>query len=305
MVRKGRLAIAIITCAAVLGVISSETYLHFAGVGSYPIYDIDNEIKYIPAANQHGIFLNNNAWYFNDRHMGNISNWRQEKHPDILLAGNSIVLGGNPFNHDDKLGPLLEKDLGAATTVWSVAADGWSNVNEMVYFDRNPDVIQNADTVIIEYMCGGLGAATPWLGYDVFPDHKTWLLTSTIFRKFVLRAIFGPVTNPFASLHVTGVANAAQLQRFKTLISSVSKNRNVVIFMYPMLWELHDQHSWLETTAPVRDLCRQNSLTCIDVAREPTWTESAYKGDGVHPTVAGNKVLASILARAVTSKSAQ
>jgi hypothetical protein len=131
MVRKGRLAIAVITCAAVLGVISSETYLHFAGFGSYPIYDIDNEIKYIPAANQHGTFINRNAWYFNDRHMGNISNWRQEKHPDILLAGNSIVLGGNPFNHDDKLGPLLEKDLGAATTVWSVAAGGWSNVNDL------------------------------------------------------------------------------------------------------------------------------------------------------------------------------
>jgi hypothetical protein len=54
--------------------------------------------EYILAANQHGRFLNRNAWYFNDRHMGNISNWRQEKHPDFLLIGNSIVLGGNPIN---------------------------------------------------------------------------------------------------------------------------------------------------------------------------------------------------------------
>jgi lysophospholipase L1-like esterase len=45
-------------------------------------------------------------------------------------------------------------------------------------------------------------------------------------------------------------------------------------------------------------------VICIDVAREPTWGESAYQGDGVHPTVAGNKVLASILAKAVTNKSA-
>ena len=46
-------------------------------------------------------------------------------------------------------------------------------------------------------------------------------------------------------------------------------------------------------------------MICIDVAREPTWDESAYQGDGVHPTVAGNKVLASLLAKAVTNKSAE
>ena len=114
MVRNRRFVLIVIICAALLGLISSEIFLSFAGFGSYPIYDIDNEIKYIPAANQHGRFLNRNAWYFNDRHMGNISNWHQEKHPDFLLIDNSIVLGGNPINHDDKLGPLLEKELGKA-----------------------------------------------------------------------------------------------------------------------------------------------------------------------------------------------
>jgi hypothetical protein len=103
---------------------------------------------------------------------------------------------------------------------------------------------------------------------------------------------------------VTGVADAAQLQRFKTLISSVSRDRNVVIFMYPTLKDHSDRPGWPEAAAPIGDLCRVNSLTCIDVAREPTWTESAYKGDGVHPTVAGNKVPASILAKAVTNTSA-
>lgn len=304
MVRNRRLALVALICVALVGLIFSEIYLRYAGFGSYPIYGIDDEIKYIPAANQHGNFLNRNSWYFNDRHMGNIFNWCQEKHPNILLIGNSIVLGGNPFTHGDKLGPLLEKDVGAATTVWSVAAGGWSNVNEMVYLDRNPDVLKNADTVIIEYMSGGLTAASPWPGYYVFPDDNTWLLTSYIFRKYVLNALIGSATSDFGSLPVTGVADAAQLQRFKTLISSASKDRNVVIFMYPKRKELRDQPGWLEATAPIRDLCQVNLLICIDVAQEPTWTESAYEADGVHPTVAGNKVLASILARAVTNKSA-
>jgi lysophospholipase L1-like esterase len=297
-------AIIWLICIAVFGLISCEIYLRYAGIGSYPIYVIDNDIKYIPAANQHGRFRNRNDWYFNDRHMGNISNWRPERHPNVLLIGDSIVFGGNPFNHHDKLGPLLEKDLGATTTVWSVAASAWTNVNEMVYLDRNPDVLQNADTVIIEYMSDGLAAANPWPGYYVFPDHKAWLLTSYIFRRNVLAPLLERITSAFGSVPVTGATDAAQLQRFKMLISSVSSKRNVVIFMYPMISELRDNSSWLAATAPVRHLCQENAVICIDVAREPTWGESAYQGDGVHPTVAGNKVLASILAKAVTNKSA-
>jgi hypothetical protein len=49
--------------------ITSEVYLRYAGFASYPNYDIDAQIKYIPAANQHGSFLNRNAWFFNDRHV--------------------------------------------------------------------------------------------------------------------------------------------------------------------------------------------------------------------------------------------
>ncbi|MGH6847441.1 MAG: hypothetical protein ACREC0_08370 [Methylocella sp.] len=278
--------------------------MRYVGFGSYPIYDIDNDIKYIPGANQHGRFRNRNFWYFNDRHMGNISDWRPERHPNVLLIGDSIVFGGNPFNHGDKLGPLLEKGLGATTTVWSVAASAWTNVNEMVYLERNPDVLQSADTVIVEYMSDGLTAANPWPGYYVFPDHKPWLLTSYIFRRNVLVPLLGRISSDCGSVPATGATDAAQLQRFKMLISSVSSKRNVVIFMYPMRFELRDRSGWLEATAPVRNLCQENTLICIDVALEPTWGESAYKGDGVHPTVAGNKALASILAKAVINKSA-
>jgi hypothetical protein len=111
-----------------------------------------------------------------------------------LLIGNSIVLGGNPINHDDKLGPLLEKE-GCGCTV---AAGGWTNVNEMVYLDRNPDVLQNADTVIVENMGCGPAGANPWPGgYYVFPDHKPWLLTSYIFRKYVPGAFLGFTTSDF------------------------------------------------------------------------------------------------------------
>ena len=166
--------------------IITELYLRSAGFSSYPIYDVGDDIKYIPSANQNGKFLNTNAWYFNDRHMGNIPNWSADKHPNIVLVGNSIVLGGNPFRHSDKLGPLLEKNLGAPYTVWSVAAGGWTNVNELAYLDHNTDVLENADAVIIEFMEGGLSTFAPWPGYYVFPGSKPWVLTGYIFYKYVV-----------------------------------------------------------------------------------------------------------------------
>jgi lysophospholipase L1-like esterase len=299
MVRRRLFTATVVLCAVVFGLVSSEWYLYSAGYGSYPIYDVDHEIKYIPAANQHGRFLNRNAWYFNDRHMGNKANWDPAKHPDVLLVGNSIVLGGNPFNHDDKLGPLLEKDLGGGATVWSAAAGGWSNVNEMVYLDRNADVLQNADAVIIEYMEGGLSAPNPWPGYYVFPDRKGLSLTSYAIGKYVVRPLLGRVTTDFGSLPATGATDPAQLLRFKTLVSTIAKDHKLVIFMYPMLKNLRNKPGWLAAIAPIQEICRDFALTCIDVAQEPNWTEGAYSADGVHPTVSGNKTLASILANAL------
>ncbi len=279
--------------------ISSEVYLRYAGFASYPIYDVDAQIKYIPAANQHGSFLNHNAWFFNDRHMGNISNWSAEKHPNILLIGNSIVLGGNPFNHQDKLGPLLEKDLGGRYTVWSAAAGGWSNINEMTYLDRNADVVRNADAVILEYMDGGFSAPSNWPGYYVFPDQKPWSLTLYTFRKYVIPRLVHMAASDFGSLPPTGTFDEAQLQRFKTLVANVAKAHKVLIFMYPLAKDLQNKSAWLDATAPILELCKATMAKCLDIAQEPAWNEKAYGSDGLHPTVNGNKILASVLANAI------
>lgn len=281
---------------------SSEIFLRYAGFASYPVYDVDAQIKYIPAANQHGSFLNRSAWYFNNRHMGNIADWNPSKHPNILLVGNSIVLGGNPFNHPDKIGPLLEKDLGGRYTVWSAAAGGWSNVNELTYLDRNADVVGNADEVIIEYMAGGLSAPSEWPGYTVFPDQKPWSVTLYTFRKYVLPRLLhasSSSTSDFGALPPTGQFDETQLQRFKARVAGVAKEHKLTIFLYPTAADLRNRSKWLEATAPILELCKTTLAKCLDIAQEPPWTEKAYGSDGIHPTLEGNKILASILAKAV------
>ncbi|HEX3496267.1 MAG TPA: SGNH/GDSL hydrolase family protein [Methylocella sp.] len=279
-------------------IISSELYLRYAGYGSFPIYDVDNDVQYIPAANQHGRFLNRYAWFFNNRHMGNISNWSPEIHPNLLLIGNSIVFGSNTVNPDDKLAPLLEKDLGGRYTVWSVAAGSWTNVNEMAYLDRNADVLHNADTVIIEYMEDDLIVPTAWPGYYIFPDHKPWILTGYLFCRYALnRLARAGIVDFFWT--PSGMPDAAQLQRFKEQVTSVAKEHKIVIFNFPTVINLQNKSAWLEVIAPIEDLCRTTMAKCVDIAQEPAWNERVYTSDGIHPTVEGNKILASILANAI------
>lgn len=297
MRRRRLITVSTVVFAFIL--VTTEMYLRYAGFNSYPIYDIDDDIKYIPSANQQGRFLKRNAWYFNDRNMGNIYNWTAEKHPNLLLIGNSIVLGGNPFHHPDKLGPLLEKDLGGRYIVWSAAAGGWTNVNEMAYLDRNADVLKNADAVVVEYMEGGLSAANAWPGYYVFPDRKPWILAEYIFRRYVLPRLTKAASLDFGSLPRTGASDRAQWQRFEALATNIAKQHKLVIFFYPALDNLKNRSAWQAEIAPIEELCRTISAKCLDIAQAPAWNEKFYSSDGVHPTVEGNKTLASILANAV------
>jgi hypothetical protein len=297
MDRRRRVKIAL-ACLTVIA-ISSEIGLRLLGAGSYPLYDIDDEIKYIPSANQHGTYFNRYAWHFNDRHMASRFNWSAEKHPNLVLVGNSIVLGGNTSKHDEKLGALLEKELMGRYIVWPVAAGGWSNVNEMAYLDRNADVLQNADAVIIEFMEGGLSLTAPWPGYDVFPDERPWLLTAHIVREMWLSLLAQKTFRDFGSLPQFGVPDKHELERFRTLVTTIVKERKLVIFLYPTVTNLRNQSQWQRAIAPVMELCRVRAAKCVDIAQVPAWNESAYFGDGVHQTAKGTKILASILASAV------
>src|SRR5437899_1649918 len=108
--------------AAVL--IATEIGVRLSGVVDFPVYAVDNEIGYIPKPSQSGSFLHKNAWVFNDRSMGTASPWDPSKRPNILFIGNSIVMGGNPYDQKDKLGPLTQQGIGENYAIWPIAAGG-------------------------------------------------------------------------------------------------------------------------------------------------------------------------------------
>ncbi len=295
MFTRYRIYVAILL-APLLLFAGSEIVLRIAGFGSFPIYDVDKDLKYIPSANQSGAFLERHRWDFNDRLMGNAIDWSPGRHPDVLLIGNSIVMGGLPFDRDQKLGALLQQALHGSYAVWSVAAPGWTNVNEMTYLDKNVDVLKDSDVVVFEYMEGGLSGANPWAGDILWPRRKPLSVTVYTLEKYVIPRLTGvaPVDD-MGALPPNGPPDPAQLDRFKRMVADAAKAKRVLIFLYPTEQNLTDKAHWGDVTAPIVAICESLSVTCVDIAKQENWRADLYKG-GTHVGVEGAKVLANILA---------
>jgi len=80
------------------------------GAVDFALNQADAQISYIPAANQQGSFLNKNRWQFNALHMGAPA-FAPNPARDVLLVGDSVVYGGNPYAEPDRLGPRLAAAL--------------------------------------------------------------------------------------------------------------------------------------------------------------------------------------------------
>lgn len=283
---------------AILGL--TEATVRGLGMIDFPVYDVDSEIGYVAKENQAGNFLNRNDWYFNDKGMPLRRNWDHDKHKNILLIGNSIVMGGNPFRQQDKLTQRLQEKLGEPPVVWPIANGGWTEVNEMVYLDRHPEVVAAADYVAWEFGAGGLSRATPWAGEYVFPSHRPIYATWYVLRRYVL-----PNLTAFfrgSELPVTGEPDAKNLQSFdrhmQALAAATHRSHPGIIWLFPsaeQLVEARNHREWLPERAQISRIAAENGLRIVDISTFGEWDRGLYRADGVHPTVEGNAVLASIL----------
>lgn len=282
----------------------TELAVRLSGIVNLPIYNVDDEIGYIPKPSQAGSFLHVHDWVFNDRSMGVASQWNPRKRPNILLIGNSIIMGGNPYDQKDKLGPLLQKSIGDSYSVWPIAAGGWTNVNETVYLKRNPDVAASPRFFVWEYMTGGLSTLSTWHGDLVWPrEHPVWA-SKYAFQRYVMPHLF-PAKAP-SELPPVGAVNPTLRANFETAVAFLShatgSKRPGVIFLYPgkaQYLEARQGREWLPERAAVEGIASANGLALVDIAKQPEWNETLYRPDGTHPTVEGNVVLAKILTAAI------
>ena len=288
--------------SAFLLFVGTEAAVRLSGAVDFPLYAVDDEIGYVIKPNQQGNFLNKNHWVFNDRSMGTNQNWDPSGKPNLLILGNSIVMGGNPYDQQDKLGPLLQTRLGDKVKVWPAAVGGWSTVNESIYLSRNPDVVKATNFFIWEYMNGGLSQLSPARGEYVFPTQKPIFATWYMARRYVLPRFISFDMN---ELPPQGSSQSANLAQFEKLVSELSAASGAktpgILFLYPGKDEYIDSKNgkdYVPDREELQRIAESYGLKIVDIAKNPEWNLGLYR-EGTHPTVDGNKVLADILAKSV------
>ena len=145
---------------AVFSMLLLEGSIRLIGLINFPLVIADNKIGYIYKPNQHGSFLNRNDWRFNSHSMQNDEEFLPSNSLDVLLIGDSIVAGGNSFKKEDRLGSKLARDLN--TQVWSISAGSWSLLNELIYLENHPEVIQGIDKFIFILNSGDFTRPSSW-----------------------------------------------------------------------------------------------------------------------------------------------
>jgi hypothetical protein len=278
-----------------------EVGVRLSGLTDFPAYAVDAGIGYIARPDQSGRFLDKNAWVFNDKSMPTAEPWAPEGHFNVMLIGNSVIMGGNPLDQKDKLAPQMSKDLGSHYAIWPLAIGGWTNVNEMVYLQRNPEVVKATNFFIWEYMPGGLSGLSEWRGDTVFPRQRPLWATGYLFRKYVLPKFVAMNTS---ELPPKGTLESNHQADFDAWVAQLRKISGLphpgLVFLYPEKKDLiASRHGveWLPERKALEEICAKYGLELIDVAKDPAWTESLYR-DGTHPSPQGNVVLARILSAA-------
>lgn len=280
-----------------------EITLRLAGVVDFPVYQVDDGIGYAIRPNQAGAFLRTHSWVFNDRSMGTAAAWEPTKKPDLLLIGNSIVMGGNPYAQPEKLGPLVQSQLGDHVAVWPIAVGGWTEVNETVYLERNPDVASSAGFFVWVVLRGGLGQLSQWHGDYVFPRERPLSATWYVLRRYVLPRF---MSFNMSELPPQGAMTTENLNRFEAMIAKLShatgRPAPGVLVFYPGEADLAAARSgneWLPERPDLERIATKYGVRILDLSKRPEWTSAQYR-DGTHPTVEGNRLLAHIVADTVS-----
>ncbi len=299
MPRIRRLAIVLVVLAC-----AAEILVRSIGILDFPIYQVDFDIGYLLQPNQSGAFLNKNPWVFNDRSMPIGADWNPRAHPNLLLIGNSIVMGGNPYRQQDKVGPLVQRELGDQVSVWPVAVGGWTQVNETAYLEHNPDLVAADDFFVWEVMSGGFSRLAIWAGDYVFPRARPLCGSCYVARRYLLPRLLALHES---ELPPVGATDPRNVSRFEAMIARLSSASHAevhgILLLYPTQADLAQARrgaEWLPDRGEFERIAGRYGLQVVDLATQPGWDETLYRSsDHTHPTPAGNVVLAHVISAAV------
>ena len=272
----------------------AEGAAQLSGVVDIPVYEANNQIGYIPAPNQAGKFLHKNSFRFNEYSMGAGRFSPDPARFNLLLVGDSIVLGGNPLAESERLGPQLEKRTG--WQVWPISAGSWALQNELTYLRQHPDVLAKVDAVALVLNSGDFGAPSSWAFDLTHPQKRPFPALPWLIRKYALREEMPPVPT---QLQVAQRDWRVDLKDFSNIFP-----KPIYVFMYPDLPELRDKTlrtARLDSRVPELAAILEQKGQIFKIAESAGWTVENYR-DGIHPSGNGDAVLSELMSKAICGR---
>lgn len=299
---KRLVALAVTSGAILFGTYcAGEIVARALGFLDFPTYEASDDLGYLPTPMQSGAFLRRNDWVFNDRSMPIASSWtNRTNRTNLLLVGNSIVMGGNAYQQKQKIAPLLQHELGEGIAVWPLAVGGWTTVNETACLEKNPDVVAAANGFIWVLGKGGFKELARWQSELGFPTRRPALALPYLFERYFLAKLgFRSVSE----LPPQGAPVWSNVERFRGMVGRLVRatRGNGIFLLYPDESDIsvHSRHQeWLLDRQIIEGIAAELGVRIIDLSRIAEWQSDMYR-DGVHPTVEGNRRISEILAKAV------
>ena len=248
----------------------------------FPVYDADAAVGYWIRPNQKGSYLLRNDWVFNDQSMGVGQLFRGTRNFDLLLVGDSVVLGGNPLQQRDKLGPTLARNTG--WSVWPLSAGSWAMQNELVFIQRHSGILKQVDAVAFVFNSGDFGVPSSWASEITHPRSYPRSYLWYAIRK----CCFKPNTVPPKGLLVTPRDPLEMWDAF-----NAQSKIPVIAIAYSQLDESGDSCNWVPLS-----FRKTGNWFCYRDLRPDAGR--AYR-DGVHPTRTGDERLAEFISSATRS----
>lgn len=280
-----RLLLCLAAAAAIVG--GGETAVRIAGLVDFPLYEANNRIGYILKPNQSGSFMNSHDWAFNEISMGTARRFAPSEKTDVLLIGDSLVLGGNPYRQEDRLGPQLETVSG--DVIWPISAGSWGIQNELEYLTEHPEVVASVDRIVFLVNSGDFDKPSSWALETTHPTHPPFSALWYLIEKNVIK----PKSDVRPEMLVQVKEPYAEFQRFASNYS-----KPIDMWLYPDKPELADPALLDQHFSPIISKLQSMNLSNVTlhyVKDIEGWKPEFYR-DGIHPSPEGTKALAKAIA---------
>lgn len=274
--------------------LAAEWMVRACGAVDFPLYQADADVGYWPAPGQSGNFLNKNRWFFNERSMGVAEAFRPGRRRDVLLIGDSIVLGGNPLDQAEKLGPRLTQRTGDQH--WPLSAGSWALLNELHMLKRNMDVVEHSDAIVLVLNSADFDQPSSWACDITHPRERPRVALLYLARKYLG---IGPQCAGEGPGDLK-VPAADWKKAWREFMSDARlRGKPVTVWLYPTREESLNMGLLRERLESVGAQLRMeglsDTLTVRSVGRDRRWAGATYI-DGIHPNAASVGTLSEILA---------